>query len=116
MQLLNYLPTAQDLLLPSLVIDKLINLLIEPFGDKETALSFWVDGHTRLLIITSTTDLQTIDSIFNTSAIQQVDDAFNNPEFIEALPEHYVLSLTIYSDEGHGLYVLRPSELAFEAN
>jgi hypothetical protein len=116
MQLLNYLPSAQDLILPTPVINKLITLLIEPFGAKETALAFWAQGQTRLLIITKASDQQTIKTSLSPSVLQQIDDAFNNPEFIENLPEQYALSLTIYNDEGHGLYVLRPNELGFEAN
>jgi hypothetical protein len=116
MQLLNYLPSAQDLLLPPPVINKLITLLIEPFGAKETALAFWIEDQTRLLIITKASDLQTIKTSLSPSVLQQVDDAFSNPEFIEDLPEQYALSLTVFSDEGHGLYVLRPSELTFEVH
>lgn len=116
MQLLNYLPSTSDLVLPDAIANKAIDLLLEPFESKADALAFWSDGSTQLLIMTTANDLKVIQQTLDPSIKQQIYDACNNPEFTEPLPNDYVLSLTIHSSDGNGLYVIRPSALTFQAN
>jgi hypothetical protein len=116
MQLINYFPDANELHLPIAVAKRAIELFIEPFGDKETALSFWATGDTQILVVNNLDDIKILENSFTQSLQQQIDDAINNPEFIEALPDDYAISLTIHSADGHGLYVVRPISLTFDAN
>lgn len=116
MQLLNTLPNIDDLFLPLPIAKRVIDLLLEPFGTRENALSFWANGNTQVLVVNNIDDIKILENSFTQSLQQQVDEAINNPEFIEALPDDYALSHTIHSTDGHGLYVVRPITLTFEAN
>ena len=116
MQILNTLPNIDDLFLPLPLAKRVIDLLLEPFDSRENALSFWATGETQILVVNNFEDIKILKISFTQSLQQQIDEAINNPEFIEALPNDYALSLTIHSANGHGLYVVRPITLSFDAN
>jgi len=116
MQLLNTLPHVDDLFMPLPIAKRIIDLLVEPFCIRENALSFWATGDTQILVVNNIEDIKIIENSFSQPLQQQIDEAINNPEFIEALPDDYVFSLTIHSADGHGLYVVRPITLTFDTN
>jgi len=113
MQLINYFPDDNELQLPLAVAKRAIELFIEPFGTQEEAQLYWQSGQTKLLIINNSNAVDLLPTSLTPELFQQVDDAINNPEFVEALSDDYALSLTIHSADGNGLYVIRPLDIEF---
>lgn len=116
MQLMNTLPTPEQLALPPEMAKRVVELLIEPFETKEVAQSYWQDNTTYLVILTTTDSdkiLKPLSDLTQTLIIAATD----NPEFVEILPvsvqvpDTYQLSLIVYSDAGHGLYLFKPVDM-----
>ncbi|MBA6353409.1 MULTISPECIES: hypothetical protein [unclassified Colwellia] len=114
MQLINYFPDINQLQLPKAIAKRAIELFIEPFDTQAEAQFYWQSGQTQLLILTKSNDVDMLSTLLSPALCQQVDDAINNPEFVEALPDEYALSLTIHSADGNGLYVIRPLDIDIE--
>ena len=71
---------------PQNVKAALIKHLTEPFQTLAEAKSYWLESGTQLII----------------AAVPE------NPEYTDALPEGYTISLVITSDSGEGVYYLTP--------
>lgn len=123
MQLINVLPTPEQLALPPNVAKRVVELLIEPFGIIESAQAYWQENITHLVILTPA-DIDT--SLKSLSDLTQslVVAANNNPEFVEVistdnqpsdLQKQYQLSLVVYTDAGNGLYLVKPVDFELSA-
>jgi hypothetical protein len=108
MLLINYFPDINELHLKKPLAIRAIELFIEPFSTQAEAQLYWQSGQTQLLIITTSSDVDIMPTLLSPALCQQIDDAINNPDFVEVLPDDYALSLTIHSADGNGLYVIRP--------
>ena len=124
MQLINVLPTPEQLALPPNVAKRVVELLIEPFGAIENAQAFWQENTTHLVILTPADNEISLKSL---SELTQslVIAANDNPEFVEVLStidqpsqsqEQYQLSLIVYTDSGNGLYLVKPVDMEFSTS
>ena len=120
MQLMNTLPTPEQLALPRDIAKRVVELLIEPFGAVKSAQDYWQTNTTHLVILT---DTDTYTSFKSLSDLTQslVMAANDNPEFVEVLSaaeelakshESYHLFLIVYTDAGNGLYLVKPVGMA----
>lgn len=119
MQLMNALPTPEQLVLPRDIAKRVVELLIEPFGTVESAQNYWQENSTHLVILTP---IDTDTSMKSLSDLTQslVMAANDNPEFVEVLstvdqPNEYQFSLIVYTDVGNGLYLVKPVDMALSA-
>ena len=107
MQLINHWPSESDISLPEEVKQALLAHLIEPFGDQESAKTFWHDYPSMIIVITEndTNDsLQLLDNEIQ----HQIEFAHNHPEYTEYLSTNYTIKLSITNDEGNGVYLIAP--------
>ena len=123
MQLINVLPTPEQLALPPNVAKRVVELLIEPFGVIEIAKAYWHENTTHLVILTPVdidTSLKSLSDLTQ-SLVVTADD---NPEFVEVIPavnlpselqDLYQLSLVVYTDAGNGLYLVKPVDFELSA-
>lgn len=123
MQLINVLPTPEQLALPPNVAKRVVELLIEPFGVIESAKAYWQENTTHLVILTPT-DIDTSLKLLSNLTQSLVIAANNNPEFVEVistdnkpsdLQKQYQLSLVVYADAGNGLYLVKPVDFELSA-
>lgn len=120
MQLINALPTPEQLVLPHDIAKRVVELLIEPFGAIESAQAYWQENITHLVVLTSSdtsASLKTLSDLTQSLVIAAND----NPEFVEVMitiaqpaePQaQYQFSLIVYTDSGNGLYLVKPVDMA----
>jgi hypothetical protein len=113
MQVINYLPQPEQLALPKEVADKLVELLIEPFGDVKTARDFWKEYPCKIICLEAHEDMKLITETLNDVLCHLIEARISAPEFTESLPHNYECHLFITSDEGNGIYLIKPTELNF---
>jgi hypothetical protein len=111
MQVIDHLPDASQLALPNDVANSLIALLIEPFGDVETARDFWSEYPSRIICLGTHEDMKFIANTLTDVLCQLIEDRTLSPEFTEDLPSNYQCQLFITSDEGTGIYLIKPASL-----
>jgi hypothetical protein len=111
MQVINYLPDVSQLALPTAVANSLIALLIEPFGDVETARSFWSEYPSKIICLEAHEDMTLIANTLTDVLCHLIEDRTLSPEFTEDLPSNYQCQLFITSDEGTGIYLIKPAAL-----
>lgn len=111
MQVLHYLPTMEELALPLSTAIKVVEKLVEPFGNLSDAEAYWSEYPSLIFIITGQDKV--VSAIASLDGFMQhfIELADTNPEFIELLPKGYQLSLTIINDEGNGLYLIKPADM-----
>ena len=114
MQILHYLPTENQLILNSLVAHSVVDLLIEPFGTRDEAKAFWQEYPSTIVVLNSKDDVESCLKKLSEVTRLFVETAHFSPEFIEDLPNSYQLSLTITSDSGNGLYLVKPTDMTFK--
>ena len=107
MQVLHHLPTMEELALPLSTAVKVVEKLVEPFGNLGDAEAYWSEYPSPIFIITGQD--KAVSAIASLDGLMKhfVELADTNPEFIEVLPKGYQLSLTVF-DEGNGLYLIKP--------
>lgn len=111
MQLINHWPSESDISLPEEVKQALLTHLIEPFGDQESAKTFWQEYPSMIIVITENDISDSL--LFLDDEIQhQIEFAHTNPEYEEYLSADYVVKLSITNDQGNGVYLIAP--VAFE--
>lgn len=108
MQVLHYLPTMEELALPLSTAIKVVEKLVEPFGNLIDAEAYWSEYPSPIFIITGQDKVTSAIASLDGFMQHFVELADNNPEFVELLPKGYQLSLTIINDEGNGLYLIKP--------
>ncbi len=111
MQVIDYLPDATKLALPQAASNSLMELLIEPFGDVKTAHDFWSEYPSRIICLEAHEDMKFITSTLSDVLCQLIEDRTLSPEFTEDLPSNYQCQLFITSDEGNGIYLIKPTAL-----
>lgn len=111
MQVIDYLPDATQLSLPPAVSNSLIALLIEPFCDVETARDFWSEYPSRIICLEAHEDMKFITNTLTDVLCHLIEDRTLSPEFTEDLSNDYQCQLFITSDEGTGIYLIKPTSL-----
>lgn len=114
MQILHYLPSKSQLILDNPVAQKMVDLLIVPFGTRDKAKEFWQEYPSTIVILNRSDDVESCLKQLNDVTRLFVETAHFNPEFIEDLPDSYQLSLAITSDSGNGLYLIKPTAMTFK--
>lgn len=105
MKIIKNWPGDEDLQLEDSIKQALIKVLTDPFSDKKQAKSFWVT-YGNSLIVCSGGDCKASLLKHSEEQQQHINFALSYPEFIEELSSGYKLSLTIFTDEGAGCYIL----------
>ena len=113
MQVIHHLPELEELAMPASTAIKLLELLIEPFGTFDKANAFWQAYPCVIVYSNSQDDLSAALGSLSDELLHLVELAETSPEFVEALPKGYQVSLTIINDEGNGLYLIRPTDKPF---
>lgn len=108
MQVLHYLPTIEELALPLSTAVKVVENLVEPFGNLSNAEAYWSEYPSPIFIITGQDKVASAIASLDGFMQHFIELADANPEFIEPLPKGYQLSLTIINDEGSGVYLIKP--------
>jgi hypothetical protein len=111
MQILDYLPTENQLILDNEAAQSMVDLLIEPFGTRDKAKEFWQEYPSTIVILNRNDNVESCLKQLSDVTRSFVETAESNPEFIEYLPDNYQLSLTITSDSGNGLYLIKPTNM-----
>jgi len=105
MQVIKSWPDDVDLSIEDEIKQALIRMLVEPFDSDQMAKEFW-STYGNTLVIIATEDTREELENRPEQLQQQLNFALSYPEFVEKLPLGYQLSLTIFSDEGTGCYIL----------
>jgi hypothetical protein len=111
MQVINYLPIAEQLALEHFTAQCVVDLLVEPFGTISDARDFWREYSSVIICFNRQDDLPAAMNVFDDATHDFIEKAEINPEFVENLADGYQLSLTITNDMGTGLYLIKPKEL-----
>lgn len=111
MQVINYLPSANQLTLAHYTAQCAVDLLVVPFGTINDARAFWREYPSVIVCFNRQDDLAAAMNVLDDVTRHFIEQAELNPEFIEDLADGYQLSLTITSDMGTGLYLIKPKEL-----
>ena len=110
MQVIHYLPTVEQLALPPDIASKVVQLLIEPFGELENAQAYWAECPSTLVCLNRQDQVAAAVACLGDITQQLIADADSCAEFDETF-EGYTFSLTVYNDEGAGLYLIRPADM-----
>lgn len=105
MQVLKHWPSESEIALPETVKQALLTHLTEPFGDKESAKTFWQEYPSMIVIFEQSDPLDSVQWL-NDELQHQVEFAQLNPEYSDALVLGYSIKLSITSDAGSGLYLV----------
>jgi len=111
MQVINYLPSANQLALAHFTAQCAVDLLVQPFGTISDARDFWRRYSSVIICFNRQDDLPAAMSVLDDTTRHFIEQAELNPEFVEHLADGYQLSLTITNDMGTGLYLIKPKEL-----
>jgi hypothetical protein len=111
MQILHYLPSENQLILDNEAAQSMVGLLIEPFCTRDKAKEFWEEYPSIIVVLNRNDDVENCLKQLSDATRLFVETAEINPEFIEYLPDNYQLSLTITSDSGNGLYLIKPTNM-----
>lgn len=111
MQILHFMPDIDDLALSKASAISVIELLIQPFGSIQVTQEFWHNYPCILVCLTEKDLPQAAFGSLDDSLLHLIELADNSPEFVEPLPKGYQLSLAIISNEGSGIYLIKPRDM-----
>ena len=111
MQVINYLPSANQLTLAHYTAQCAVDLLVVPFGTINDARDFWREYPSVIICFNRQDDLAAAMNVLDDVTRHFIEQAELNPEFVENLADGYQLSLTITNDMGTGLYLIKPKKL-----
>lgn len=114
MQILCAIPEVKELALPAVTSINLLELLIEPFGTLDNANQFWQRYPSTILILNKNDEPEKALRVLEHGVRHFIEQAETEPEFIENLSCSYQLSLTITSDSGNGLYLIKPTTMTLK--
>jgi len=80
--------------------------LLEPFANEREARQFWKDTATQFIYIADTDTADTLAKLCQPLR-QRIAHSLNYPEHSFTLLQPFELSLSILSDDGAGVYLLR---------
>ena len=109
MQYINHWPVMAEITLPEAVSQDLQHQLLEPFDSEASAIEFWDETSSTLIILTPTDSFKDLQQ---DSAWQQIDFALTYPEYTLPLNMGYQLLVAIVNDSGAGVYLVVPPELS----
>ena len=103
--------------IPPILLTQLKQHLLSPFHDEEETQNTWVELSCELWFISTISAVSGV-VVDGKSLTQRENDllsfALNNIEFEDELDYGSLLTLTIISDSGQGLYLLMPQSLKAE--
>jgi hypothetical protein len=111
MQILHFMPEIDDLALSKATTISILELLIQPFGTTQVTQDFWHNYPCILVCLTEKDVPKTALGSLDDNLLHLIELADNSPEFVELLPKGYQLSLAIISDEGNGIYLIKPRDM-----
>jgi hypothetical protein len=103
MQLIENWPTPDNVSLPHHVFAVVKQILIDPFGDEDSAISFWTEAGCLLVICD---DLRELSAKPKDATYYRVMQALKVPDVVEDLPDSYELLMAITTDSGAGTYLV----------
>jgi hypothetical protein len=103
MQLIRDWPSPDNLSLPHHVVAVVKQILIEPFGDEESASGFWTEAGCLLAICD---DLREFSALPKDATYYRLTQALLESDVVEDLPDSYELLLAITTDSGAGTYLI----------
>lgn len=112
MRLIPDWPVPETLLLPESVFAVTKQILIEPFGDEDSAIEFWTETGCLMAVCDDVAELSALPEDANHYRLQQ---ALLLPDVIEDLPDGYELRLAITTDSGAGTYLILSPEARAQA-
>lgn len=113
MQLIENWPTPDNLSLPHHVFAVVKQILIEPFGDEDSAIGFWTEVGCLLAICD---DLRELSGLNRDGNYYRVMQALKVPDVVEDLPDSYELLMAITTDSGAGTYLVLTPDARTRAN
>lgn len=111
MQIIHYLPTENQLILSPITAQSVVELLTVPFTSLDEAKEFWLEYPSTIVVLNSKDTPEIVLAMLDDLSRHFIEQAELTPEFVEALPEGYQLSLTITSDSGNGFYLIKPTDM-----
>lgn len=103
MQLIENWPSPDNVSLPHHVFAVMKQILIEPFGDEDSANSFWTETGCLLVICD---DLRELSGLNRDGNYYRIMQALKVPDVMEDLPDSYELLMAITTDSGAGTYLI----------
>ena len=110
MQLLDYWPENNILALPDPVSKALLNHLIEPFGDEQSAHEFW-DEYPPIIVIIEPKDCNSLLTLIGEKVKDLITFGAEFPEYTQSLGQGYQVNLSIVNDAGNGVYLIFRDEI-----
>ncbi|GAA6170737.1 hypothetical protein NBRC116592_04070 [Colwellia sp. KU-HH00111] len=105
MQLLDYWPENNILALPEPVSKALLNHLIEPFGDEQSAHEFWNEYPSTIIII-EPKDSNSLLTLVGEGVKYLITSGVEFHEYTQSLGQGYQVNLSIVNDAGNGVYLV----------
>ena len=105
MQIINHWPDKAHLALPAAVKQTLVEHLIEPFGDEDSAKDFWQEYPSTIFIL-SGNDTKASLLLLDDATQHQITFALEYPEYTEYLALNFMVNLSVINDEGNGIYLV----------
>lgn len=103
MQLIEAWPSPDNVSLPHHVFAVVKQILIEPFGDEDSAIGFWTETGCLLAICD---DLRELSVLTREATYHRLMQALSVPDVVEYLPDSYELLMAITTDSGTGTYLV----------
>jgi len=108
MQIITEYPNKSNICLNEITKKALLKHINEPFNNKKDALSFWQNTSTLVIAIEPLDDYLPFLHCFNKRLILLIHEALEGPEYEQALDEKYKVNLSVFNDDGSGLYLVYP--------
>lgn len=104
MRLINRWPEATDFELPKNTVQKMMNLITDPFDTENEAKTLWRQLGTALIVIDPDDTTEVLEA-FSDRLVEQIRFALQYPESDDALANDYQLILSITNDAGGGFFI-----------
>lgn len=108
MQVITHWPKPDELFVPPIVQFAIYEQLIEPFETEQLAKEFWAECPCTIVVLAEELQLSKLSQELS----RQIEFSLNNVEFEEVLPDGYKITLSIFSDDGRGCYLVYPPKFS----
>lgn len=109
MRILTEYPISSHICFDELANKALLKHINEPFTNEKEALSFWQNTSTLVVAIEPLDNYLPLLHCFNKRLISLIHEALEYPEYEEPLSDEYRFNLTVFNDDGSGLYLVYPT-------